>query len=270
MRQLKPKEYLRRYLKVTPLALAIFRAIEAKNIFSEAMGKPILDIGCGFGEFSGVCFQSQVAVGLDKSFQELVTAQKTKSYKKLVWADAQHLPFADQSFQTVLSVSAFEHMEGVSRVLKEAFRVLKPGGKLVFTVNQLSINQMLFWPKVFRQIGLVSLAKSYTQLYHQVFKHKTLWSKQTWQQTLSKTGFKIKVLREIISLEALQLFDLFLLTAWPSQIIKIISGKRRVWRPAFLSDWLVEKYGWLVEREESRGSNLFVAAVKPLHSNQKT
>lgn len=44
------------------------------------------------------------------------------------------LSFADESFDFVLSFDVFEHIPEYSKGLQECFRVLKPGGKLLFTV----------------------------------------------------------------------------------------------------------------------------------------
>lgn len=261
--KLKPKEYLRRYLKVTPLALAVFRSIEAKNIATVSMEQPILDLGCGFGEFAGVFFESRIEMGLDVSWEELVAAKKADKYKKLTWADARQLPFGNDYFATVLSVSTLEHIEEAEKVVAEVFRVLKPGGKFVFTVNAKKINQFLFWPKVLKKWGFVGLAKKYPKFYHRIFKHTTLWDKEEWQKVLQKTGFKVEHVKEIISPEATKLFDFFLITAWPSQAIKLLTGRRWAWRPKWFRDWLIKKYGFLVEQEENEGSNLFVVAVKP-------
>lgn len=48
-----------------------------------------------------------------------------------VVADAHHLPFADSSFDAVISFNTFEHLADPTRAAGEVFRVLKPGGKLV-------------------------------------------------------------------------------------------------------------------------------------------
>lgn len=261
--KLRPKEYLRRYLKVAPLALAVFRSIEAKNIARVIMERPILDIGCGFGEFAGVFFESKIEMGLDISWEELVSAQKRNKYKQLTWADAKELPFKNNYFRTVLSVSVLEHIVGVEQVIAEAFRVLKPKGQLVLTVNTPRINQFLFWPRVLKRWKLNHLAERYIEAYHKVFGHTTFWSKQRWERALKKAGFEVVESKEIISPQATKLFDFFLLTAWPSQLIKQLIGRRWAWRPKWFREWLVKKYGWLVEEEEGEGGNLFVVAVKP-------
>jgi ubiquinone/menaquinone biosynthesis C-methylase UbiE len=49
-------------------------------------------------------------------------------------ADAsQRLPFEDQSFTTVIGIDSMNHVPGRGLVLKEWSRVLRPGGRLLFT-----------------------------------------------------------------------------------------------------------------------------------------
>ncbi len=51
-----------------------------------------------------------------------------------VWCDGHHLPFADASFDTVLSIEVLEHVPDPDRMLAEVRRVLRPGGALLVTV----------------------------------------------------------------------------------------------------------------------------------------
>lgn len=260
--RLKTKDYFRRYLQVAPLALAVFRTIEAKNIAEVEMERPILDIGCGFGEFAGVFFKSQVELGLDLSWSELINARKGNRYKNLIWADARELPFADNYFKTVLSVSVLEHANGVETILKETFRVLKPGGIFVFTTNTKKINRLLKGPAVFRRIGGDTFSQGYLNFYHWLFKHRTLWEKDRWEEEIKKAGFEVIKIKEIISPKATQTFELFIWTAWPSQMIKLFIGRRWAWRPEWFREWLIEHFSPLIEEESGEGSNLFVVARK--------
>lgn len=48
-------------------------------------------------------------------------------------ADALHIPFADSSFDGVICMNAFHHMPSYREALAEIYRVLKPGGRAVFS-----------------------------------------------------------------------------------------------------------------------------------------
>src|SRR6266542_1213851 len=68
------KNYLRAYLRVSPAALAVWRAIEAKHLATVELPRPLLDLGCGFGEFASVVFDEPVDIGLDIRLRDLKMA----------------------------------------------------------------------------------------------------------------------------------------------------------------------------------------------------
>jgi len=73
--------------------------------------------------------------GCDFSLAALVCRrEKTPRIESLrsfafVQGDAQALPFADQSFDIVVSCETFEHRPEVQTALREMWRVTRPGGK---------------------------------------------------------------------------------------------------------------------------------------------
>jgi SAM-dependent methyltransferase len=73
-------------------------------------------------------------VGLDLSPAELKESRRRGRTNPLVQADAAELPFADASFDAVLSSAGLMVVGRVGRVLAETARVLRPGGVLAATV----------------------------------------------------------------------------------------------------------------------------------------
>ncbi len=64
----------------------------------------------------------------------------------LIECDALRLPFADESFDALLSVCAIEHFDDGGEALDEMSRILKPGGELFMSADVLSRSRD--WPKL--------------------------------------------------------------------------------------------------------------------------
>jgi ubiquinone/menaquinone biosynthesis C-methylase UbiE len=102
----------------------------------------ILDAGCGTGIFTldVLSFGTHV-VGVDLSLPMLSRAEhKAKGYHfQAVLADISFLPFQENAFNKVVSVTALEFIEDAKRTMEELFRVTKKGGRIVVaTLNSLS------------------------------------------------------------------------------------------------------------------------------------
>jgi SAM-dependent methyltransferase len=92
---------------------------------------PCLDIGCGTGRnFETIRASGRSVVGLDFSADQLRLA-RTRTDGPLMVADAAVLPFADASFDTAMVMWISTDVDDFAKVLREATRVLRPGGVLV-------------------------------------------------------------------------------------------------------------------------------------------
>jgi SAM-dependent methyltransferase len=93
-------------------------------------GRDILEVGCGEGMmFAGAGVQP---VQMDVSFTRVKRA--VGKCRLLLCADGYHLPFADGSFDVVLLVAVLEHTSEPWRIVAEARRVLRPGGRAIMVV----------------------------------------------------------------------------------------------------------------------------------------
>jgi SAM-dependent methyltransferase len=92
---------------------------------------PCLDIGCGTGRnFESIRASGRTVVGLDFSIDQLTRA-RTRTDGPLLHGDAAALPFADESFDTATVIWISTDVEDFAAVVRDAARVLRPGGVLV-------------------------------------------------------------------------------------------------------------------------------------------
>ncbi|MEU9334783.1 class I SAM-dependent methyltransferase [Streptomyces sp. NPDC048290] len=103
----------------------------------ELRGKDVLEIGAGAAQCSRwLAAQGARPVALDLSHRQLQHALRIGAPFPLVEADAGALPFADGSFDLACSAyGALPFIADPVRVLTEVRRVLRPGGRFVFSVT---------------------------------------------------------------------------------------------------------------------------------------
>ena len=255
--------YFKKYLRISPFSHALWRACEARSLQNIKLKRPILDLGCGFGEFAGVFYESSIEVGVDNSHLDIEKASNIGKYKKLMLADARYMPFKDGSFRTVISISVIEHIPKTPEVLREVYRVLSKGGQFVFTTPRKNFTRLLFYPRLLRLLRLESLAEIYEKGINKVFKHYSLYEEEEWEKLLSKAGFSIKKLESNIGEEIAVLWDLGLIFALPSQLFKMIFGKRLVLNWKLRVDLLNYFFYKFTKRIRGKACNLLIVAVKP-------
>jgi arsenite methyltransferase len=105
-----------------------------------AAGERILDIGAGPGmlaaEMAEAVGPSGAVHGVDVSESMLAIAQRLEQPEhaapmEFVQADACALPFEDATFDAAVSTQVYEYVPDMASALREARRVLRPGGRLL-------------------------------------------------------------------------------------------------------------------------------------------
>jgi ubiquinone/menaquinone biosynthesis C-methylase UbiE len=97
-------------------------------------GKSVLDVCCGPGHLAGALAQSGASVvGLDFATPMVVKARENYPRLNFHQGDAEALPFDARTFDHVVCAFGVMHLSNADAAISEAFRVLRPTGRYIFT-----------------------------------------------------------------------------------------------------------------------------------------
>ena len=104
--------------------------------YKEFEGKKVLDVGSGNGYvLSKYAKEGASVYGVDITPTGIQLCRSRFGYLGIQGnfqvADAQHLPFENNTFDCVTSMGVLHHVPVTERAVSEIFRVLKPGGRLI-------------------------------------------------------------------------------------------------------------------------------------------
>ena len=163
-----------------PVHDAVVRALRAG-----AHGR-VLDLGCGTGQLAGrvAALPRTRVVGCDFSPGMLTHAAAQSTPAVWVQADAARLPFGPATFDAVVSTEAFHWFPDQPAVLREVFRVVKPGGRLLlalvntpiatvstaFHIGSRLLGEPFYWPTIGEMRALVEAAGFRVEEQRRIFR----------------------------------------------------------------------------------------------------
>lgn len=97
-------------------------------------GSLVCDVGCGNGRYLNACNPLLFSIGVDRCAR---LAKEARSRGEVTVCDNLELPFRNESFDAVLSLSVIHHFATTERrinAIRELARILRIGGRVVITV----------------------------------------------------------------------------------------------------------------------------------------
>jgi SAM-dependent methyltransferase len=184
-------EVINNYVGLAPLALAFERVIECRILHRQRFDTPVLDIGCGEGLFAKILFDGKVDTGIDPNPRELERARELGAYSELIqcWGDA--IPKPSGHYRTILSNSVIEHIPDVAPVLKEAYRLLAPGGRMYLTVPSDRFDQYTWISQGLAMFGLAGLQRRFRAFFNRFWAHYHFYTSEQWAKRARDAGFEV-------------------------------------------------------------------------------
>ena len=149
-----------------------FQNLQVKGILNDKSFPKILDVGSGIGKFISVCNEKGYhCIGIEPSEKACKLAKEILKEEgcnrtKLVCGIGEELPFPDESFDAVTSITVLEHVKDLRKTISECLRVLKKHGVFYLLVP----NFLSFWEGHYRVffipylLSLKSVFKLYVKL----------------------------------------------------------------------------------------------------------
>ncbi len=115
------------------------------ELVADARGR-VLEVGCGTGRGLPDYAPDVDLFALEPNFSSLHRAHRRRHDARLVCASAEAVPFADDSFDCVVSSLVFCSVPDADRGLRELKRVLRPNGRLLMLEHVQARSP--FWSRV--------------------------------------------------------------------------------------------------------------------------
>ena len=170
--------------QIAPLDAVIAKFRSQKVVGHIPKGATVLDLGCGFNAslLQSISHSIQKGVGIDLEINKNL---KNKKVSLLGGRVDGKLRLKSNSFDIVLALAVVEHVQYPQKLLKEAFRVLKPGGGFLLTTPSRSSKPLLEFLAF--KLGVID--------HDEIGDHKRYYEQETLKPALIKAGFNKSKIR---------------------------------------------------------------------------
>ncbi len=191
-------------------SLALWRGAEIAVLREPEYDGPILDLGCGDGIVTSFVLR-KVDIGLDPDPKALAKAAERRIYRELIAQPAERVHLPEASIGTVISNSVLEHIPDLDAVIASVARLLRPGGRFIFTTPTDAFSHWLAIPSA-----------RYAARRNRHLLHLNLWPIERWEERLAHAGLEIVEQRPYLRRRLVMVWD------WLDLLESIWIAHRRV------------------------------------------
>jgi ubiquinone/menaquinone biosynthesis C-methylase UbiE len=219
--------------------MVIFKSLELDAAAGFTYPGRGLDVGCGNG-LTGAALVATVGIaelhGIDRSQY----FARVPAYASYLVGDALHLPYADDSFDFVISFGVIDHIEELDQLLAEICRVLRRRGTLTFAIQTKLFRQSTFWYRVFSRLGFHKKAtefQMFRDVYDMIFHYLT---EDEWRERLVRGGFREVSISYVFGADHLCAYDLLNMQTYFLRFFFAEKAQRFLAAHSKLQRWVVK------------------------------
>lgn len=212
---------------VRPLSLAAAQ-LEQDNLVAETLsgnsGDHVLECGCGEGSAANYIAKNYgyQVTGLDLLPMNIARAnrqaKKAGNQNTFVVGDFMDLPFPDESFDAVYAMETLVHALDAHQLFAGMFRVLKPGGKLVFCEYSMTPRDHMSGAGQ-RTMTIINTACPMPALEQ--------FTTGAFPQILHDAGFVDITVKDITENIKPSVVKFYKVARWPMQVVKLLHLERQ-------------------------------------------
>ncbi len=237
------KDFLWLHIRSLPYFRALMRSVEARFYRDIDLPGPVLDLGCGDGHFASLTFDHLLDIGLDPWSGPIREAAHWGAYRHLVQAKGSHIPFPKEYFSSAISNSVLEHIPSLDEVIREVWRVLKPGATFAFCCPNQNFLDSLSIGRFLDRAHLRPAGNLYRRLFNRISRHYHSDPPEVWLERLERNGFQVERWWHYFSPKALAVAEWGHYFGLPYLIHRKLTGK---WVPEHTASSRILR--WIYQR----------------------
>ena len=202
--RLTKRELLRGYDTVAKLygtvpPLSMWRAWEAAAYRKFRLSEPVLDVGCGDGDFFRLLWpRVKDVVGVDADPHVTKLARESGTYRDVITVKAHEMNLASGAFSSCFANCSLEHMDELDRVLACVAHAVQPRGEFLLSVVT---NHFIEWNSItglLREAGHFEAALNMETQFLEYHRLANPLSIEAWTDKLVHAGFVVEALVPIV------------------------------------------------------------------------
>ncbi|HYE37784.1 class I SAM-dependent methyltransferase [Methylocaldum sp.] len=184
--------------------MSMWRAWEYAAYQRYQLAEPVLDVGCGDGQYFRLIWPTlKEVVGVDIDPGVADSARRSGVYSEVHVMPAHQLTLPAGSFASAFANCSLEHMDHLSEVLNGIFCCLRPGGQLLLSVVTDKLIEWSALPTLIHEMGDPRWAESLLNEYKAYHHLVNALPPAVWVERLEQVGFQvveyIPIVPEVIS-----------------------------------------------------------------------